>query len=177
MEFLEPFSSEKGSKPRGSDWSAERADLFGSNGFCEISGLIGVDTSENACIISYKLKRADGSERVEQIGEGIVGVEAQIDGIFGEFGIFARNGDNASPARLDLSHIADGFGENVFLRQKCDNGNAVLDKRDCAVFEFAGSVSLAVDIGYFLEFKRSFKGKRVVKPSADEKQLFDAYEP
>jgi hypothetical protein len=76
--------------------------------------------------------------------------------------------DRAPIASDHFVHVRHGFFKGHVLRCEHDDGDVLVDQRDRPVLEFSGSITLGVNVGYFLELERAFQRKRVVRPTADE---------
>ena len=64
--------------------------LLDLNRFCEISGLVGVDSAQHARVVRDELQRADGCKRREHIWQVVVDIEAQINRVFRKLRFLSR---------------------------------------------------------------------------------------
>ena len=93
---------------------------------------------------------------------------AQDPGDASDAPFLVRNEDRAALASDHFVHVRHGFFEGHVARRDHDDGEILVDQRDRPVLEFAGSIALRVNVGYFLELERALQRKRVVRSAADE---------
>src|SRR3981081_4803027 len=82
-----------------------------------------------------------------------------------------RNEDRAALASDYFVHVRHGFFEGHVTRRDHDDGEIFVDERNRPVLEFSGSITLGVNVGYFLERERTFQRKWIVGSAPDEERV------
>lgn len=77
-----------------------------------------------------------------------------------------RIGENIQLAASGLDFLEVGLElvEQAVVGRDGNDRHIAVDQRERAMLEFAGSISLGVDVGDFLELERAFKGDRQWRP-------------
>jgi hypothetical protein len=65
--------------------------------------------------------------------------------------------DDPAAARCDLLHVRHGLFEEAVMRRDDDDRHVLVDQRDRAMLQFAGSIAFGVDVGDFLQLQRAFQ--------------------
>ena len=98
-------------------------------------------------------------------------IHCEISGIFNIIVAIGSQAHQISATAAALYHVADSLFVKLALSQHTDNKSTVLNQADSAMLQFAGSISLAVDIGNFLHLQAAFKADSVIQTTADKEDI------
>ncbi len=88
--------------------------------------------------------------------------------------LLIRDEDDTAAARGDFLHVRNGLFEETIVRCNHDDGHVLVDQRDRAVLQLAGSITFGVNIGNFLELQRAFQRQREAGAPAEIKHVLEA---
>ena len=77
-------------------------------------------------------------------------IHCEISGILNIIVAIGSQAHQISATAAALYHVADSLFVKLALSQYADNQSTVLNQADSTVLQFAGSISLTVDVGNFL---------------------------
>ena len=106
---------------------------------------------------------------------GLRNIHCEISGILNVIVTIGSQAHQISATAAALYHVADSLFVKLTLSQYTDNQSTVLNQADSAVLQFAGSISLAVDVGNFLHLQAAFKANSVIQTTADKEDIFSVY--
>ena len=106
---------------------------------------------------------------------GLRNIHCEISGIFNIIVAIGSQAHQISATATALYHVADSLFVKLALSQYADNQSTVLNQADSTVLQFAGSISLTVDVGNFLHLQAAFKADSVIKTTADKEDILSVY--
>ena len=106
---------------------------------------------------------------------GLRNIHCEISGILNVIVTIGSQAHQISATAAALNHVADSLFVKLALSQHTNNKSTVLNQADSTVLQFAGSISLTVDVGNFLHLQAAFKADSVIQTTADKEDILSVY--
>ena len=106
---------------------------------------------------------------------GLRNIHCEISGILNVIVTIGSQAHQISATAAALYHVADSLFVKLALSQHTDNQSTVLNQADSTMLQFAGSISLTMDIGNFLHLQAALQADSVIKTTADKEDILSVY--
>ena len=98
-------------------------------------------------------------------------IHCEISGILNIIVAIGSQAHQISATAAALNHVADSLFVKLALSQHTDNQSTVLNQADSTMLQFAGSISLTVDIGNFLHLQAALQADSIIQTTADKEDI------
>ena len=136
-------------------------ELFYRNRLCKVARLVHVAALGNGDVVGQQLERDNGKDGLEaflRIRNLEIPVGQGLD-IRVPFGDYA---DDPALASLDFLDIAQDFFVVSATGCNHDDRHFLVDQGDRAMFHLRGGIAFCVDVGDFLQFKRTLQRNGII---------------